>query len=381
MPPEPNQDYNTTVDPVVVAQNLASPHDSRQEVVRKTKRYGIIIAGVLVLGAILIVGLNELKTNTTHKVSSANKASPSTATLTSAKPVTDIWTGKGQTENWSDTGNWSAGVPLDGYSVVFNAINGVIGSNNDIKNLSLKTLTFQGGGSTGVDEINLTGQPLTLGGGLTDNAGSAVSVDFSFSIFLSASQTFTINGVFGVDPNSSPELVGTVVDIGRYELSLAGNSNSISINALSGTGTVALNLASGGSFIINQASPDFSGNVVLSSGLATIGNVSSFGSGSIEVDNGAELVIVSNGQSSSTLSNNLSLNGNGISGAGAVNISGSNNNFIFLGKISLNGNAQIGFSDNLGNPQNGGSITLVSPAVTNGYTLTGTSQGINIQIQ
>ena len=304
------------------------------------------------------------------------------ANRTQSKPVqvktgiTDTWTGKGKTINWSDPGNWSNGTPGNGDSLVFGAISGVMSTNNDLSGVALKSLTFLGGPSSGSNQIIVSGNNVSLSGGLNDNTTSSVSVDFNTGFVLTASQTFSIHSTFGVDPSSSPDLAGTVVNVGKYNLTVTGFSNSATtFNSLSGSGQLIVNLSQDntGSFTINQASPDYSGSSQIGSGTLTIDTVQSLGSGTIGVSNGAQLVIASSGSNGSDMTNNMTIAGNGPNSYGAVVVSDNSTSFTMLGTVSLSANATFGFMNQLGSLEPG-QVVLVNKPSTNGFALTGTDQ-------
>jgi hypothetical protein len=88
-----------------------------------------------------------------------------------ATPATHTWTGAGATDNWSDAGNWSGGVPTSGEPggtvVVFDTVvstRGTPASVQDIPGLVLDQLRFDPGSRVSVSvvaNLGISGQTLT----------------------------------------------------------------------------------------------------------------------------------------------------------------------------------------------------------------------------
>jgi fibronectin-binding autotransporter adhesin len=77
-----------------------------------------------------------------------------------------LWTGAGDGQNWSDAKNWDQDIaPVNGDSLTF-PTGSPLTSNNDIADLSINNIDIQGSGYT------LTGNPISLTGGLTSEAGN-----------------------------------------------------------------------------------------------------------------------------------------------------------------------------------------------------------------
>lgn len=348
----------------------------------KSKLFVVTAALIVLIALIAIIYIATKPKGAPKAVSNIQTRQAPVKTAPVKTGITDTWTGKGKSINWSDPSNWSNGSPAAGDNLVFSAINGILTTNNDLTDVTLGSLTFEGGPSTGVNQIIVTGNQVKLSGGISDNTASSVSVDFNTGLILAANQTFAIHSTFGVDPSSSPNLAGTVISLGKFNLTLTGFSNSsTTLNSLSGTGQFIVNLSQDNtaSLSINQASPDFNGPSQLNSGTTTVSSVQGLGNGSITIANGAQLIVESNNNSNLAMSNNLTLAGNGPNSYGALVIGGGAQTFTLLGAINLNGNASVGFTDALGSPANG-QLNLVNHPSTNGFTLTGANQAqITIQ--
>lgn len=61
--------------------------------------------------------------------------------------ATTIWTGGGASDLWSDAGNWSAGVPVNGDDLVFGASGRALNF-DDLLSLTIGGLTFSSGAPT-----------------------------------------------------------------------------------------------------------------------------------------------------------------------------------------------------------------------------------------
>ena len=108
--------------------------------------------------------------------------------------ATDTWTGLGATTNWSDSGNWSNGVPQANDDLVFAAdpsSSASITSNDDLSGTVFNSITISGVN----DERNtgdFTGGPLTLSQGITIDGAVA---DFQLDTTLgNGSIAFTTQG-------------------------------------------------------------------------------------------------------------------------------------------------------------------------------------------
>lgn len=360
-----------------------------QNVSNKSKKKLIIISVIILVLA--VSGAFALYHSKHDSKTPIAKTSTVTTPKTATKPtpvtkptVTDTWTGAGSNSNWSNASNWSNGVPATNYSLIFNLApntsSGELTSNNDLTGLTLNSLTFEGGtpNSHGDEEINLTGNPISLSNGIIDTTQADVGSSITFGVSLTSDQTFNLNGNLGFDPASSSNLASTDLNLGSNILTITG-SNGISFNYLSGAGTLVVNPTNGDTAVIGvgQPSPNFTGSVNVEAGLFAITYGNSLGTATINVSNGATLRIVTS-SSSSPLANNISLVGKGNSDSsgnyfGAINIVGSSPNVTLSGKITLTGNTQLGiYDDSSNNPGDGtGTYTITQAPTLNGYSLSG----------
>jgi len=382
----PNNNSNNVdkdyVQPIVSSSNehqVIATNDKLKKIPLKVVYlvFAVLVVFIVVIILFLALSKSTKVESSKSKLDKPNK--PLTANfINSQKTNIDVWTGKGLTDNWSNPQNWSDGVPTNNSIIAFNATKGTYSSNNNLNNITLRNIVFQGGVKTGINNIDLTGNSVSLSDGLTDDVTSSTSVDIGLSFNLTANQDFNISGNLSIDPYDSLQLVNAVVNVSKYSLVINGfNSSNISINSLAGSGSVVVNLNDSSTLTINQASQDLSGPVHLNSGITTIANVNSLGSSTVYVSNGATLGIDSTGLSSSTLSNNITIDGDGVNGVGVLDIIGNYYQFTLLGKVTLTGDSEVGFSDDFGNSLSG-TLSLVNPVVTNSNTLTGTTNTVRI---
>ena len=156
-----------------------------------------------------------------------------------------IWTGGGDGINWSDPNNWAQDqAPVNGDSLLF-PTGSPLTSNDDIAELSIDTIDIQGAGYT------LTGDPISLTGGLTSEAG---------------------NNTYEIDTT----LVGSpTIDDQTGDLSIDSD--------LSGGG---LTFSGDGTFTLDQIDA-YSGNTTLDSGVTIdIDSSDPFGTGTLTLDGG-----------------------------------------------------------------------------------------------
>ncbi len=131
------------------------------------------------------------------------------------------WIGGGTTDNWNDAGNWDlARIPALGDTMVFAGTTRLT-SVNDLAGLSLAGLQF----SAGAGAFVLSGNAITLGGGVTNNSASTQTINLA--IALNASQTF--------DAAAGALVFGGAIS-GAHTLTLAGASG-VTLAAVGTDGT------------------------------------------------------------------------------------------------------------------------------------------------
>ena len=253
------------------------------------KRLGRVGAGVA-LGLISVLAIN--------------------APHISALATVDTWTGADCNATipnckWSDVNNWSAGVPLAGYDLVFNStiLTADQTTVDDIVGLSVGNITFTNTG-TGYFQNKLTGpNALTVSGTITAGANSDILMD------LTAGSNLTVGGTKYLNIDS-PHL-----NLGAYNLTV--NAGLSVYSAVSGTGTVTVAPNTFLSFNQSAAPSTFSGNVVLNGSLyqygagivSTASGVAVSGTGTLSLD-----ISGPNYAGPVTLNTPITLNGSGVSG-------------------------------------------------------------------
>ncbi|MFO0910374.1 MAG: Ig-like domain repeat protein [Isosphaeraceae bacterium] len=123
--------------------------------------------------------------------------------------VTDVWTGGGGSNNWSDPANWNTNIaPGPNWDLVFPAGASRLGNVNDLApNTAFQSITITGPG------YDFSGNPLQLASGFS--VGSGAYANINFPIVLSANQTFDIAAGAELDVYSSIS--------GGHDLTQTGN--------------------------------------------------------------------------------------------------------------------------------------------------------------
>ncbi len=288
---------------------------------------------------------------------------------TSALATVDTWTGTDCSAavpncKWSNVNNWTAGVPLTGYDLVFNstALTADQTTEDDIVGLSVGNITFTNTG-TGYYQHKLTGtKALTVSGTITANASSSMSMD------LVAGTDLTITGTKILNINSSN------LTLGIKNLTLDTAGYSVITSAVTGSGTITVNAGKSAAFNKAATSSTFSGGVITggylydyNSGIiSTASNIAVNGSGFLNLN----IVGQSNG-AALTINTPITLNGGGYVGAyptAALTINsgfpGSNQAAsLDLTHLTLGADSTY---DNHGNPD---FVTTVSGATLAGHQL------------
>jgi len=312
--------------------------------------------------------------NTSGKDKTTTKSSAKTTVATPI--ITDTWTGGGTTSNWSDSANWSNGVPKTGYNLVFNMSHSVasgagqITANDDLTNVTINNISFTGGADRGVTSINITGNPIYLTGGI-NVSDEATGAQFRNPIYLEANQTFGGNAAYG-----GGGFVGNVY-LSHYTLTLTDGST---LQSLSGNGKLIVDVPAGNDVTINTLSPSFTGSAQIESGQLGVdsrGDNSQLGTGTITINNGGTLRVNSL-NSSTTFSNNIIMSGKGAGAEGAINIVAPLTDLTLTGSITLTGDTELGVYNNNNTDTGPGTFNLTRAPITNGYSLSGISSSIKV---
>jgi len=313
-----------------------------------------------------------------------HKSTTTNTSKVSGEISTNIWTGKGNNYNWNDTANWSLGVPTNGQILEIDVTNVTQPTNqygptsfafqDNLLGLVINKLLIYGE----VDSINfsVTGDPLSITNGIVDSitqtpgTGDAIPrVEFDNTLNLNGSQTIqtTADNMLTL-LNSSNR---TDINIGNATLAFdTSGSSQIDINGpISGTGEILFpnsSITPNSGVLFENTSPNFNGTVsvgngdIISVNYADTSNSSSltaFGNSNIDVMNGGAISVVSTNTNSFTISNNISMGGNGVqaqtpnsgyTGAIGVCLSTSDDGcdggvkVNLTGKLTLSGNTELG---------------------------------------
>ncbi|HET9721855.1 MAG TPA: hypothetical protein VFP32_02385, partial [Candidatus Saccharimonadales bacterium] len=218
------------------------------------------------------------------------------------------WTGA-SSNNFNDATNWSScnsTVPQTGDNLVFD--NTSLGAdatvNNDMTGLSAGSIVLNGSGDFG---FILTGNPLTVTGGISNSASSTSSLELDMALTLTGDQTITAT------PGG-----GNFITFGDY--SSPSTLNIGTSNITISQATVQANDAISGSGSITTSTPvalagdnsGYSGDITINSGgeILVMTSTSPFGSGAVTVNSGASLYFALPGDT--TVANDITLSGTGV---------------------------------------------------------------------
>jgi autotransporter-associated beta strand protein len=260
------------------------------------------------------------------------------------------WTGQGDGTHWSDPANWSpTSKPQNDPSpdLFFPTGNVHRGTNNDVPNLFVHSIDFDG---SGTDNYTITGSPFRLGsGGITIEPGVSSTETIGNAISLAAPATLAIKAA----PLSFNDSTLTFTSAG----SIANNGFLLTVDTAgllnfpsggASGATVNFNGTLGGSggltkeglgtlFLTNSNS--YTGVTTINAGTVSARNAAALGgSGSAQgttVNSGGTLEV----EGGITLAEPLTLEGNGVGGIGAVH--GVITDNALSGSITLAGTTRI----------------------------------------
>ncbi|WP_217699031.1 beta strand repeat-containing protein [Prosthecobacter debontii] len=282
--------------------------------------------------------------------------------------VEATWSGGGANDNWSTGLNWGGAAPVAGDSLLFSGSTRLGPVNDFTADTNFAGITF----ASGAGAFTVTGNRITLGGNVTNNASSAQILNLALILdatrtFDAASGNLTLGGVISGN--------GGLIKTGAQQLTLSGSAHNTYIGVTSVTaGTLRLDK----SLNINA----IAGNLEISSGAKVIfGKSNQLADTTVVTVTGAGSVFNGTAANGGQLSNitetiaGLSVNGgvfNGSAGGnwtitGAGSFTGSVDSTVFVG----NSGTRLSF----------GSLTLTgmtatagsNVALANSFTLYGNS--------
>ena len=277
----------------------------------KRKETKMKIKRLLSLGLALVLSLSSALVILTPGIASA------------LAPYTCTWTGA-TNNNFNTAGNWSgcnsaAPQPSDGDNLVFD--NTSIGASktltNDITNLSLGSVTFQGTNSSFFN-FTITGNAITVNSGVTMSSNSQATLDLD--VTLGGDQTFNITTASSlIIGDSSGTPTAHTLALGSHTLTLSGSTSCSYMSffsSLTGSGSLVDNASE---VALNTDSPSYSGAITVSSGSQLVANTSQAlgaASGGTTIASGASLGL--GFQADTTFAEPLAISGTGSSSGGAI---------------------------------------------------------------
>ena len=237
-----------------------------------------------------------------------------------ASAATLAWDGSAGDGLFSNGQNWNTGnAPVNGDVLAFN-LSGVSTSptyTNDISNLSVAGITLSGA-ATGYLFPELVGNTLTVTGNISNTVaynGYGAAAKINTGIVLGANVTVTGPVEFGGN--------GKTTNVGAYTLSLTNPAESCAqaAGSLVGTGAVTFSGTPTTQYVLNTASPSFSGAVNVTSGYVYVSAQSSLGNASgLMVSGSGRVSLFATGNS--TWTTPLTLGGTGSLDAQHASITG-----------------------------------------------------------
>lgn len=255
------------------------------------------------------------------------------------------WSGGGVADNFNDVANWGcvggeATVPGDGDTLVFDSGSITVATtvNNDLTNLSLAGITFQGSNTDGADTFTVAGNGITLTGNVTN------STNFyqTFTAPLTLGANIAVGGLSTIKFGSASS--STVLALGTYNLAL--NTHAEVNYVLTGSGDITV--AANKSLYLKNTTVDssYSGDIATTSDSSVdIYNPARFGSlGSITMPDTTRLYLhFTNNTGAITFARPIILNGDGkpetfASFTSLIVVNGTNTGDISLNNVTFNAN-------------------------------------------
>jgi len=233
----------------------------------------------------------------------------------------------------TSTGNISVLSTLNGNShqLILNDSGSASVFNGIISNLT--AFTKNGSGTITLSAANSFTGPTSINNGVL-RLGIANGISNTNNIFISTNGIFNLNN-FSDQVGSISGNTGAQIILGSGTLN-TGNSNLSTVYSGTISGTGGLTKSGTGTLTLAATNSGFTGLVSVTGGTLSLTANNALGSGNVSVTSGAMLNL--NG-SLSPLTNNLTLNGTGISNGGALSVSGTN---ILSGTVTLGSASSIG---------------------------------------
>ncbi len=187
--------------------------------------------------------------------------------LTPQSTAASTWSGGGGSNNWSTAANWNS-VPSNGSSLMFAGTTRLSNSNDSLTSAS--SITFDNTAGS----FALSGNALTLAGGITNNSTSAQTIGLNLT--LSAAQQF--------NAASGNLVVNGTVATGGNALTFTGSSNTTLAGIVSGTGALVKTGAGSQTLSGNNS---YSSGTTVNSGTLVVGHVNALGTGGLAINNSA----------------------------------------------------------------------------------------------
>ena len=269
-------------------------------------------------------------------------------------PATFTWTGLGGDDLWSDAKNW-------------NSASGLAPSGSAA---SLDDLVFQGNTqlTTKNDLVGATFNSITISSSGFDLTGNAITLGSTAPL---GSGKIIVNGGSSGDIIAMDLQLGGAGSAGQQVLDVgAGSALTISGELITATAGVGLTKVSTGTLTLSQDNSTFTGAFTISAGVVDITNTNALGISSASsnltvVQAGAQLTLDGVGK----VTENLTLNGFGLSNSGAVeSVTGTGNTLV--GTVTLDSDTYFG--------GNGGTTLTVTGVITDlgaGHSITKVGAG------
>jgi fibronectin-binding autotransporter adhesin len=182
-------------------------------------------------------------------------------------PATHTWTGAGATNLWSDSGDWTGGVPVNNDNLIFPASSPQLATYNNLTGLRIASITFQGNG------YSLGGDTLTLNGGIYLSPGVTGAESIVFNVNVLTAATFEIDNASATLSFANVLSAGAgVTYLDKYgpgNLALTNSNNFPYVLIHSGTLTVLGDSALSGAGELEL----FDGTTIQASGSRTINTI------------------------------------------------------------------------------------------------------------